>query len=305
MNNKINQIITPTLWFDGKAEEAMNFYVSVFPNSKVNFVKRWTTDMLLPDDEIKPGTLHIASFTLNWMQFYAFDAGPMFRFNPSISFYAVFETVAKVEEVWNKLAEGGEVLMPLDKYDWSERYGWIKDRFGVSWQIAKDELRHVGQPITPLIMYSGEKRGEAEEAMELYMSVFDDSVNDGVARYGEGDLGPYGMIKHAQCRLKGQTFMMMDNGTDKDVPFNEAISFYVSCRDQKEVDYYWSRFTKEGIESECGWLKDKYGVSWQIVPEFITDKVENGEPNRIRNMMKAMFQMKKLDVAQLMEAYSK
>ena len=244
MERNKNQKITPTLWFDDKAEEAMNFYVSVFPNSKINFMKKWTEEMSLPDIAIKPGTIKIASFNLDWMQFYAFDAGPAFQFNPSVSFYVVFETVAEVNEVWNKLAEGGEVLMALDKYDWSERYGWIKDRFGVSWQIMKDELKNVGQHITPLIMYSGEKRGDAEEAIDLYMSIFDDSVIHGIARYEEGDFGPHGMIKHAQCRLMGQTFMMMDNGTDKDIPFTEAISFFVNCRDQKEVDYYWNKFTR-------------------------------------------------------------
>lgn len=305
MERNKNQKITPTLWFDDKAEEAMKFYVSVFPNSKINFVKRWTEEMSLPDIAIKPGTIKIASFNLDWMQFYAFDAGPAFQFNPSVSFYVVFETVAEVNEVWNKLAEGGEVLMALDKYDWSERYGWIKDRFGVSWQIMKDELKNVGQHITPLIMYSGEKRGDAEEAIDLYMSIFDDSVIHGIARYEEGDFGPHGMIKHAQCRLMGQTFMMMDNGTDKDIPFTEAISFFVNCRDQKEVDYYWNKFTKEGSESECGWLKDKFGVSWQIVPEFLMEKIENGEPNRVNNMREAMYKMKKLDAVQLMEAYNK
>lgn len=305
MERNKNQKITPTLWFDDKAEEAMNFYVSVFPNSKINFMKKWTEEMSLPDIAIKPGTIKIASFNLDWMQFYAFDAGPAFQFNPSVSFYVVFETVAEVNEVWNKLAEGGEVLMALDKYDWSERYGWIKDRFGVSWQIMKDELKNVGQHITPLIMYSGEKRGDAEEAIDLYMSIFDDSVIHGIARYEEGDFGPHGMIKHAQCRLMGQTFMMMDNGTDKDIPFTEAISFFVNCRDQKEVDYYWNKFTKEGSESECGWLKDKFGVSWQIVPEFLMEKIENGEPNRVNNMREAMYKMKKLDAVQLMEAYNK
>lgn len=305
MNNKVNQKIIPTLWFEGKAEEAMSFYVSIFPNSKINYIKKWTGEMLLSNESIKDGTIMFGSFVLDWMQFYALDAGSIYKFNSSISFYVVFETVAEVEEVWYKLAEGGKVLMPLDHYDWSERYGWIEDKFGVSWQIAKDELKHVGQPISPLLMFSGEQRGEAKEAMDLYMSVFEDSVSDGVALYREGDAGPYGMVKHAQCRLMGQTFMVVDNGSEKDIPFNEAISFYVNCRDQKEVDYYWDKFTKEGKESQCGWVEDKFGVSWQIVPEFLTEKSEDGEPGRIRNMMEAMSQMKKMDVAQLTEAYNK
>ena len=305
MNNPANQKITPTLWFNDKAEEAINFYVSIFPNSKVNFVRKWPEDLPLQDESVKPGTVQAASFSLNWMQFYAFDAVSNFQFNPSISFYVVFETVAEIDELWDKLVEGGKVLIPLELYDWSERYGWIQDRYGVSWQIAKHPLKDVGQPITPLLMFSGEKRGDAEEAIDFYMSVFDDSVSNGFSRYGEEDPGPYGMVKHGQCRLMGQTFMMMDNGADKDVPFNEAISFYLNCNDQKEVDYYWSKFTKEGNESQCGWLKDKYGVSWQILPKFLTEKIENGEDERIQAVNLAMSQMKKLDVAKLMEAYSK
>ncbi len=202
MTNLTIQNITPTLWFNDNAEEAINFYVSVFPHSKINFMKRWSADSPLPDKSIKPGTVQTASFSLNWMQFYAFDAGPAFQFNPSISFYVVFETVAEVEELWNKLAEGGKTLIPLKKYDWSERYGWIQDRFGISWQIAKHPLKEVGQPIAPLLMFSGEKRGDAEEAIDFYMSVFYDSVSNGVSRYREGDPGPYGMIKHGQCRAR-------------------------------------------------------------------------------------------------------
>lgn len=303
--NNLNQKITPTLWFDDKAEEAVNFYVSVFPNSKINFLKRWPQEGELPDEAIKPGTIKMAAFTLNGMQFYAFDAGPVFHFNPSISFYVVFETVDEVNNAWEKLSEGGTTLMPLNRYDWSERYGWINDRYGVSWQIVKDELKNVGQPITPLLMFSGDKRGDAEEAMEFYISIFKDSALQGIARYEEDDLGPHGMVKHGQCQLEGQTFMMMDNGTIKEIPFNESISLYVNCRDQEEVDYYWDKFTKEGSVSQCGWLKDKYGVSWQIVPQFVMEKVENGEAERVRNMENALYQMKKLDVVKLTEAYNK
>ena len=305
MNNTINQKITPFLWFDDNAEEAINFYISVFPNSQINFMKKWKVDMIPPHASIKPDTVQYASFALNWMQFYAFDAGPKFKFNHSISFYVVFETVEEVNAVWNKLADGGEVLMPIDIYDWSERYGWIKDRFGVSWQIAKHALKDVGQPVTPLIMFSGDQRGDAEDAIDLYMSIFEDSVSDGIARYHEGDSGPHGMVKHGQCRLMGQTFMVMDNGTDKDVPFNEAVSFYVNCRDQKDVDYYWYKFTKEGSSLECGWVKDKFGVSWQVVPEFLTEKIRNGDDKRTQNMMRAMLQMTKLDEAKLIQAYNK
>ncbi len=301
--NKTRWKITPFLWFVNQAEEAVNFYVSIFPNSRIDLLKRWPDKTPFPKESTKPGTVQQANFNLDGCQFCAFDAGPMFKFNPSISFFAIFETVDEVDRVWDKLMEGGEALMPLDSYDWSERYGWGTDRFGISWQLMKGKLSEVGQRITPLIMFSGKQRGNAEEAMKHYMSIFKDSSSQGVAKYGTNDPGPKGMVKHAQCRLSGQTFMVMDNGMENDIPFTEAISLYVDCKDQAEVDYFWNAFTEEGSESVCGWLKDKFGVSWQIVPEFFTEKMKDNEPEKERQLMDAIQQMKKLDVAKLQEAY--
>ena len=297
------QKIKPYLWFDSSAEEAVNFYVSIFPNSEITLLKKWPEKTPFPDESTKPGAVRQVDFNLDGCQFCAFDAGPMFKFNPSISFFVIFETEAEIDMAWDKLIEGGEALMPLDRYEWSDRYGWVTDRFGVSWQLMKGKLRDVGQRITPLIMYSGTQRGNAEEAMNLYMSIFKDSSSDGAAKYDAGDQGPTGMIKHGQCRLAGQTFMVMDNGTENDIPFTEAISFYVDCKDQDEVDYFWDRFTKEGSESVCGWLKDKFGVSWQIVPEFLTEKMKGDDPDKEQKLMTAIYQMKKLDIAELKKAY--
>lgn len=301
---KTTQKIRPFLWFDDRAEEAVNFYVSIFPNSKISLMKKWPKKTPFPPESTKPGSVQQANFDLDGCQFCAFDAGPLFNFNPSISFFAIFETKDEVDAIWNKLMEGGEALMPLDSYDWSERYGWVTDRFGISWQLMKGKLSDVGQRITPLIMYSGRQRGKAEEAMNLYMSIFKDSSSDGVAKYDVGEPGPEGMVKHGQFRLGNQSFMVMDNGTENDIPFTEAISFYVNCKDQAEVDYFWNRFTEEGSESVCGWLKDKFGVSWQIVPEFLTEKLALEEPTKRQRLFEAINRMKKLDVAKLKEAYN-
>lgn len=300
---KTIQKIRPCLWFDNQAEEAINFYVSVFPNSEISLVKKWPEKTPFPSESTKPGTIQQGEFNLDGCQFCAFDAGPMFKFNPSVSFFAVFETDNEVDIVWNKLIEGGEALMPLESYDWSERYGWVTDRFGLSWQLMKGELSDVGQRITPLIMYSGAQRGNAEEAMNHYISIFKNSSSNGVAKYEANDPGPEGMVKHAQCRLAGQTFMVMDNGTKNDIPFTEAISFLVNCKDQTEVDHFWDTFTEEGNESVCGWLKDKFGVSWQIIPEFLSEKMKENKPEKEQKLMAAISQMKKLDVAKLKEAY--
>ncbi len=297
---KNTQKIVPFLWFDDRAEEAMDFYTSIFPNSKINFLNKWPEGSPFPTHTVQNG-----SFSLDGTTFHAFDAGPQFRFNPSISFFAIFETVEEIDSIWEQLSEGGETLMPLDTYPWSERYGWVTDRFGLSWQIMKGKLAEVGQRITPLLMFSGDQRGSAEQAVNLYMDLFGKTSLDGISRYKPGEPGPEGMVKHAQFKLEGQTFMVMDNGTETEMPFNEAISFYVNCKDQAELDHFWDGFIKDGgRESQCGWLKDRFGVSWQIVPDIISKKIDHGAPDRLLNMMKALWQMKKLDIAKLEAAYN-
>lgn len=297
---KTSQNITPFLWFDNQAEEAINFYVSIFSDSEILQLKKWPEGGPFPPDTIQSG-----SFILEGVQFFAFDAGPQFQFNPSISFFVVCETEADVDELWSKLIEGGEPLMPLDHYPWSKRYGWLTDQFGLSWQLMKGKLEEVGQRITPLLLFTGAQKGKAEEAIKFYMTVFENSSLDGIAKYGPEVPANQGMVMHAQGKLMGQTFMVMDSGEDDDHPFNEAISFFIHCKDQKEVDYYWNKLTADGgSESMCGWLKDKYGVSWQIVPESIMDKLTSGDPAKTANMMRALGQMRKLDVEVLENAYN-
>lgn len=299
--NNDKQKITPFLWFDDRAEEAMELYTSIFPNSKINFLNRWPKGSDYPE-----GTVQTGSFTLDGCTFFAFDAGPMFTFNTSISFFAVMETQEGVDALWEELGKDGEVLMPLDNYPWSPRYGWVSDRFGLSWQLMLGEIETVGQRISPCLMFSGDQRGKAEEALRKHRSLFGDTTEPGISRYGAGEAGPEGLVNHAQYTLAGQTFMAMDNAMDFEAAFNEAISLYVTCRDQREVDYFWEGLTKDGgAESQCGWLRDPYGISWQIIPEFLNDKIAQGDPKRLGQMMQALYGMKKLDVAQLKAAYER
>ncbi len=298
------QKITPFFWFDNRAEEAMEFYVSTFRNSGVLSRKKWPEKSPFPPDSSKPGTLQTGAFILDGVKFYAFDAGPMFRFNSSISFFVMYEDAAEIDRLWNLLVEGGEVLMPLDSYRWSKKYGWLKDRYGITWQLSVDDRNRISQRIAPLLMFSGRQRGKASEALELYSSVFPDSAIDTVFKYEKGEPGPVGMVKHARCTLAGETFMLMDSGVENNIPFTEAISLFVACMDQQEVDYYWDKLSDGGEESACGWVKDKFGVSWQIVPVLVFEKLSQGDSDRSQRMMKALSRMGKLDVATLENAYN-
>lgn len=302
MNTLKPQKITPFLWFDGKAEEAMRFYTSLFTNSEITRLKKW--DKEVPFPSVREGQVMEGTFVLDGFELHAFDAGPLFKFNPSISFFVIYESEDEVNKLWEKLIDGGEAMMPLDHYEWSDRYGWLTDQFGISWQLMTGKLEDVGQRVTPLLFFTGSQWGRAEEAMHFYMSVFKNSSLDGIAKYGPEGGKNEGKVMHGQCKLMEQTFMAMDSAVDNDFPFNEATSLFVSCKDQAEVDYYWEKLTDGGQESQCGWLKDKFGVSWQIVPETYVRIMDSGKQANIKNVMEALMQMKKLDIAQLEEAFN-
>lgn len=141
---------------------------------------------------------------------------------------------------------------------------------------------------------------EAEQAAEFYLSVFPDSRVVSVARYPENSPGPAGSVMTVEFELDGQPFVGINGGPQ--FPFTEAVSFQISCKDQDEVDHYWSRLSEGGSEGQCGWLKDKYGLSWQVVPTGMAEIFADPDPERSQNAMQAMLGMNKLDVAALHRA---
>lgn len=278
----------PCLWFDGKAKEAAKFYTTIFENSKVS-----------EDNGM------VVIFNLEGNKFMALNGGPMFQINPSISFFVFCETTEEVEAKWKGLTNGGEVLMPLDKYPWNEKYGWCQDQYGVNWQVMVE--KNVAQKIAPALMFTKQYAGKAEEAMQFYTQVFNHRNEEGgenkiqsVSLYEKGENDVEGTIKHARFLLNGQLFCSMDSSAAHAFTFNEGISLVVPCDTQADIDYFWETLSEGGKKSECGWLKDKYEVSWQIVPANLS-KFFN-EPGKREKVMKALMSMKKLDIAELEHA---
>lgn len=297
------QKITPHLWFDDQTEEAARFYTSVFENARLGTVARYP-DAGQEIHEKEAGTVMTVDFELEGHRFTALNGGSHFAFTPAISFFVTCETEAEVDRLWQELSDGGTALMELGPYDWSDKYGWVADRYGLSWQISLGNLDDVGQKITPSLMYVTD-RGQAEDAMNLYTSLFDDSDISGILRYGTGEAQPEGAVMHAQFRLDDQVFMAMDSSPEQaDFTFNEAVSLLIQCESQEEVDHFWERLTANGgEESMCGWLKDKFGVSWQVVPTVLPEMLQDADENRSQRVMQAMLQMKKLDIDDLKAAY--
>jgi predicted 3-demethylubiquinone-9 3-methyltransferase (glyoxalase superfamily) len=301
------QKIIPYFWFDKQAEEAAEFYTSIFNNSGILDETRYT-DEGKEIHGMDAGTVMTIDFELAGQRFIALNGGPHFEFNPSISFFVQEESETDVNRLWDELLKGGQVMMPLDTYPWSEKYGWLQDRFGLTWQISLGKKEDTGgQIITPSLMFTGEQYGRAEEAINHYTSIFKNTGVDGILRFGR-DESPdtEGNVKHAQFQLEGQTFMIMESAHEHNFGFNEAISFVVSCSSAEEVDDYWDKL-KEGGDpkaQQCGWLKDTFGVSWQVVPEELITMLKDGNPEKVRRVTAAMLRMKKIDLPELQHAFN-
>jgi predicted 3-demethylubiquinone-9 3-methyltransferase (glyoxalase superfamily) len=290
------QTITPHLWFDKEAREAAKLYTSIFKNSRI---KNTATLHNTPS-----GTVDLLTVELLGQEFRLINAGPLFKFTPTVSFLVACETKEEVDALWNELSEGGSAFMGLGEYPFSERYGWTQDRYGLSWQVMFVGNRKIEQRITPTLMFVGEQCGRAEDAISLYLSVFHDAKVDHILRYGKDDKrDKEGTIKHAGFSLEGQSFAVMDSARAHDFTFNEAISFMVHCDTQERIDHFWSKLSAEPKAEQCGWLKDKFGLSWQIVPTAMDGMLNDKDESRLARVTEAFLKMKKFDIAKLKEAY--
>jgi predicted 3-demethylubiquinone-9 3-methyltransferase (glyoxalase superfamily) len=275
--------IYPSLWFNGNARVAADLYCSVFPGFAIS-------------DE-NPFVVRLSGHDQDLM---LLNGGPEFTPNPSISFFAIFDSTDQLEQAWGKLLEGGFVLMPLDAYPWSTTYGWLQDRYGINWQLFLGKMDETNQFIIPALMFNGEQNGRAAEAVNLYTSIFKESAIAAIERYQEGESDIAGNIKHARFSLGGYTMVAMDSSMPQPFDFNEGVSLVVECETQEEIDYYWKQLTRGGSESQCGWLKDRFGVSWQVVPSIL--KKLMADPERSERVVQAFLKMKKFDIEKLLKA---
>ncbi len=290
------QKITSHLWFDNNAREAAEFYKSTFKDAEI---KSTTTLHDTPS-----GTVDVVSMELMGHGFTLISAGPLFKFTPAVSFLVACSTKEEVDELWRKLSEGGSALMGLGAYPFSDRYGWMQDKYGLSWQLMFMGDHEIKQKITPTLMFTGAQCGKAEEAIRFYATVFHDAEVGEIVRYGKNEEPDReGTIKHAAFALEGQEFAAMDSARVHNVAFNEAISAMVHCDTQEEIDYYWGKLSAEPKAEQCGWLKDRYGLSWQIVPTIMGEMFKDKDKKKLARVTEAFLKMKKFDIAKLKEAY--
>jgi|WetSurMetagenome_2_1015567.scaffolds.fasta_scaffold30552_2 predicted 3-demethylubiquinone-9 3-methyltransferase (glyoxalase superfamily) len=293
MKGTDKQRINPFLWFDNNAEEAVNLYISVFKNAGINTVTHYGAEGAKASGR-KKGSVMTIAFQIEGQEFVAINGGPVFQINPTVSFFVNADSPQEIDGLWDKLSEGGTIMMKLDKYPFSERYGWIQDRYGVSWQLI---LPCRKQKIAPCLMFTGSQHKKAEEAIHFYISVFKNSGIIQLEHYG-ADQGPEGAVIHSKFVLDGQEFIAMDSHMHLPHNFNPAVSLVVNCETQDEIDYYWEKLSEGGDEraQQCGWLQDKYGLSWQIIPVAWNKIMRDSDPGKSERAMKAVLQMKKIDI---------
>lgn len=296
------QKIIPNLWFNKTAKEAAEFYVSAFPNSGIVSTVYYpnSAEEGLADFQLDlAGKELTVEFQIEGQHFVNINAGPEFTFNPSVSFMVNFDpshdeqAQEHLDELWEKLMEGGEALMPLKEYSFSKRYGWVKDKYGLTWQLILTDPGGEPRPfIVPSLLFSGQNVNRAEEAITFYTSVFKDSRIGLLAHY-EQDTGSAkaGSLMFGDFMLEGEWMAAMDSSEEQECLFNEAVSFQVNCKDQAEIDYFWEKLSTVPESEQCGWCKDQFGLSWQIVPENMEELMK--KPDAFKKLM----QMHKIVIA--------
>lgn len=294
------QKIIPNLWFDHNAEDAAQFYVSVFGGSVGT--KTFYTEAGHEVHGMEAGTVLTVSFEVRGFTLVGVNGGPAFKLNPAISFMVSCESAEEVNELYKKLSAGGTILMPLDTYPFSERYAWVEDKYGVSWQIIKG----TGPKIMPSLLFTQDLAGNAEAAMNYYTSVFKDSSMGMIARYGAGQpQEKEGTVMYGDFTIAGQKFAAMDSASSHQFKFNEAVSLLVDCETQEEIDYFWEKLSAVAESEQCGWAKDQFGVSWQIAPNSKMEAMlTDPDQEKAKRAMNAMMGMKKLDIAALEAAFN-
>lgn len=279
----MNNSIYPCIILKGKVREASQLYVEAF-GAKITH----TPPM-------------VNMLELGGQKLMLLNDGPTTTPTPAASFMVANETAEATEQCWKKLVAEGKVMMELGSYPWSTCYGWVQDKFGVSWQLITRQDDMAGQKFAPSLMFTGSNAGKTASAIEFYTRIFPNSSIGGVMNYTAEEGESPDNIKHAQVLLNNYMITAMDSSHDHGFGFTEAISFVVECKTQEELDSYWNQLSGDGgKEVACGWLSDKYGISWQIIPASLGALMS--DPEKAERVMNKVFKMKKLIIKELENA---
>lgn len=272
--------ITSCLWFNGKAAEAAAFHCKIFKNSTI-----------IHSDEV------VTHYNLNGYQFTALNGGSQHQMTPAVSYFVYCGSDQEIERIYEALSKDGKVLMPLDQYPWTSKYAWVQDKFGVSWQLDIDDIK-VPQKIVPSLLFTDKKYTLIQKAFDHYDSIFNTHFLTSLP-YPISAGAPLGTHQFAQFKLNNTVFNAMSNNARHDFDFTPGNSFVIECENQEEIDQCWNQLTEGGEAGKCGWLVDKFGVSWQVIPSQLGELMSNSDTSEA--VMDRMLEMKKIVIAELEE----
>lgn len=297
----MRQTFIPNIWFDGHVEEAAEWYTQVLRSGKVLHTARYT-DAGKAQHGHNAGDVMTVEFEAEGARFILLNGGPnVFTLSPAVSFTIYRTSAAEIDELGAVLAEGGKVLMPVQTYPFSERYGWVQDKYGVSWQLMMAPEEHA---TAPSLLFTGERVGKAEEALRYYADVFGGSVGT-ISHYPAGmEPDKEGTLQYGDMTVDGQMLIAMDSAQPHEFTADGAISLMVECDDQAEIDRLWEKLSAVPEAEQCGWCLDQFGVMWQITPRELDQMLRDGSPEQVERVTTAFMAMKKFDLDALRRAYA-
>ena len=281
------------LWFDGQALAAAEFYKKIFKNVEITQIEKYGKAGHEIHQQTE-GSIMTVAFNIGKQKFLGLNAGPLFKFNPSFSNFIFCSSKNEIDRLWNDLSTDGKIRMSLEEYPWSKKYGWTTDRFGVEWQIMLSENQ---DEILPALLFVDQLYGQGQNALNFYTKHFKSSEILFKAMDESNKI-----VMHAQFSLNEQKFVLMEGPGQHGHTFNEAYSIIIECESQKEIDEHWNGLSKGGLASACGWLKDPYGVSWQVNPAQMSHWLKNASDAQKDRLMTTLLKMKKIDIATLEKA---
>ena len=280
--------VTTCLWFDTQAEDEVKFYSSVFKNLKTGRMARYNEASAKISGQ-EAGSVMTLEFNVEGTKFLGLNGGPQFKFSPAISLSVACESESEIREIWEKLSSHGKIRMGLDKYPWAPLYGWTSDKFGLDWQLTFVTSPR-SQKVVPSLLFTGSLLGKGEEAIKFYTNALEFSKVERMVKDEKTKT-----ITYSEFKLRDQLFSLMEGQSPHDYESSMATSFVIYCENQFEIDKYWNKLQAGGgSPGQCGWLKDKYGFSWQIVPSILAELLTN--PATSKRTMKALLTMHKLDI---------
>jgi predicted 3-demethylubiquinone-9 3-methyltransferase (glyoxalase superfamily) len=280
MNKNLDSTIYPCILFQNQAQEAAEFYTQIFSHGKI--------------------LIDLAEFTLfeiEGLKFKAINSHQSdYKSNPAFSFMVSFQDVKELDNLWNQLKSGGITIMPLGEHAWSSRYGWIQDQFGVSWHLILSESpASMYQKISAVLVFGEEMLAKAEIASNFYLEIFKNSKRDIPQHFISTETQK--LVKHSPIYIQNYLIRVMESSIEQPFEFSPGISLVVECSDQAEIDAYWNALAFGGKEGSAGWVKDKFGIYWQIIPKELNEWIQNSA-NKLR-IISELKSMQKIDIAQL------